>query len=87
MAKRNANLVVEQVLNALSNGESLSAKEINTRFSTNRANDVIRTLRQNGYCIYGNRRGKETVYRLGQPSRSMIAAAYGVWFGKTTGNQ
>ena len=82
MANVNGNVVVESVLGALVKGEKFTAKEINSRFSTSRASDVIRTLRQNGYCIYGNRKAnsKEVVYRLGSPSRAMIAAAYGVWF-------
>lgn len=80
--------VAVNVLGALKSGEKLSAKEINSQFSTKRASDVIRVLRQNGHCIYGNRRANsnEVVYRLGTPSRAMIAAAYGLWFAQSRTN-
>ena len=68
--------VAVNVLGALKSGEKLSAS------------DVIRVLRQNGHCIYGNRRAnsQEVVYRLGTPSRAMIAAAYGLWFAQSRTN-
>lgn len=79
MVKVSTSEVAEKVLSALANGEQLTANEINTRFGTSRAKDVIRNLRQNGYCVYGNQRAnsKEVRYRLGTPSRDMIAALHG----------
>lgn len=69
------------VLNALKNGEELTAKQIAARYSVGNPYEVVRTLREQGYAIYLNSRkdskGRVTnKYRLGTPSRAMVAAAY-----------
>lgn len=71
----------QRVLNALLNGEELTAKQIGARFSAGNPRDVIFKLRQEGYAIYANKRmnkkGEEKVkYRLGSPTRSLVAAGY-----------
>ena len=74
------------VLSALKNGEELTAAQIKSRFSVGNPHEVIRTLREEGYAIYLNERtnskGVVTAkYRLGAPSRKMVALAYAA-FGK-----
>lgn len=66
-----------KVLNALGNGQELTAKQIAARYKVN-PYAVIQTLRKSGHAIYLNERKNykgETVnkYRLGTPSRSMLA--------------
>lgn len=72
-----------RVLAALSTGDELTAKQIRSRFgfsTTNSVRAVISQLRRDGNAIYLNERtnskGETTQkYRLGAPSRSMVAAA------------
>lgn len=70
-----------QVLSALQNGEQLTAKQIAARYSVGNPHEVIRSLREKGYAIYlnehTNSKGEVSQkYRLGSPSRKMVAAAY-----------
>ena len=73
-----------QVLTALQNGEQLTANQIAARYSVGNPHEVIRSLREKGYAIYlnecKNSKGEITQkYRLGKPSRKMVAAAYAVF--------
>ena len=73
----------DSVLAALKNGEELTAAQIRSRFSAGNPHDIIRSLRSAGHAIYLNERtnskGEVTQkYRLGTPSRAMVAAAYAV---------
>lgn len=72
---------VGRVLEALQNGEQLTAKQIAARYSAGNPREVVRQLRAKGFAIYANQRTNakgetKTFYRLGTPSRAMIAAAY-----------
>ena len=76
----------DSVLAALQNGEELTAAQIRSRFGAGNPHEVIRSLREEGYAIYLNERtnskGEVThKYRLGAPSRKMVALAYAA-FGK-----
>ena len=73
----------DSVLAALQNGEELTAAQIKARFAVGNPHEVIRSLRESGHAIYLNARtnskGEVTQkYRLGTPSRAMVAAAYAV---------
>ena len=70
-----------RVLEALQNGEELTAKQITARFGAANPHRVVHYLREQGYCIYLNqkRNSKGDVkakYRIGTPSRKHIAAGY-----------
>ena len=70
-----------RVLAALKNGEQLTAKQISSRFSAKNPHEVVRSIREEGYAVYANERTNakgvtKTFYRLGTPSRKMVAAAY-----------
>jgi predicted transcriptional regulator len=70
-----------QVLEALQNGEELTAKQIAARYGAKNPHDVVYNLRNQGYCIYLNekRNSKGEVvakYRIGTPTRKHIAAGY-----------
>jgi hypothetical protein len=74
------------VLAALKNGEELTAAQIRSRFSVGNPHEVIRTLREEGHAVYLNERTNSkgvvtSKYRLGTPSRKMVALAYAA-FGK-----
>lgn len=73
----------DSVLSALKNGEELTAAQIKARFAVGNPHEVVRTLREKGHAIYLNERtnskGEVTQkYRLGTPSRKMVALAYAV---------
>lgn len=68
-----------KVLKTLKSGKQFTAGQMAGLFGTTTASVVTRIseLRAQGYSIYGNtaKNGK-TAYRLGSPSRQMVAAAY-----------
>ena len=71
------------ILTALQNGEELTAAQIKARVSVGNPHEVIRSLREKRHAIYLNERtnskGEYTQkYRLGTPSRRMVALAYAV---------
>lgn len=73
----------ETVLSALMTGEQLSAKQIKARFNVANPTALVSDLRFEGYPIYLNEgrktsRNRTTAskYRLGTPTRAVIAAGY-----------
>lgn len=68
-----------KVLNVLSTGKNFSAKAIANQLRTSEGTVSARIseLRSQGHAIYSNS-GEEgkTVYRLGIPSRRMVATAF-----------
>jgi predicted transcriptional regulator len=73
----------ESLLVALQNGEEFTVAQIRARFGTGNPREAIRSLREKGFAIYLNDRKNSkgevvTKYRLGKPSRKMVAAAYAV---------
>lgn len=72
----------ERLLEALRSGEQLTAKQIRARFGIANPTATVSSLRlDHGYAVYGNQlkdsKGNTiTKYRLGNPSRSVVAAGY-----------
>ena len=69
------------LLEALQNGEQLTAKQITHRFGIANPTATVSDLRFAGFAVYANkrtnRRGETyTKYRLGTPSRAIVAAGY-----------
>ena len=69
------------LLEALKKGEELTAKQITSRFGIANPTATISNLRFAGYAVYANEHtdtnGRVTTkYRLGKPSRAVIAAGY-----------
>jgi predicted ArsR family transcriptional regulator len=71
-----------RVLEALrTNNKGLTAAQIETRFGVGNARSTVSSLRMKGYAVYANRhsdtKGRvKTFYRLGTPSREVVAAGY-----------
>jgi len=70
-----------RLLEALENGEQLTAKQITHRFGIANPTATVSDLRFAGYAVYANKttnnRGETTTkYRLGRPSRAVVAAGY-----------
>jgi predicted ArsR family transcriptional regulator len=73
----------QRVLEVLRAGEQLSARQIANRFGVANPTALISDLRMSGYAIYLNEGSKDergrvraSKYRLGNPSRQVIAAGY-----------
>ena len=70
-----------RVLEALQNGEQLTAKQISARFGVKNPTATISDIRFAGYAVYANKhtdtKGRVTTkYRTGKPSRAIVAAGY-----------
>lgn len=70
-----------RLLEALQNGEQLTAKQIAARFGIANPTATVSDLRFAGFAVYANRhvdtKGRvSTKYRLGRPSREIVAAGY-----------
>lgn len=68
-----------KLIQALENGEELTAKQIAARFKIANPTAVISNLRSEGHVIYTNSRKNhrgETVskYRVGKPTKRLVAA-------------
>lgn len=71
----------QALLEALRKGEELTAKQITHRFGIANPTASVSALRFNGFAIYANKRTNKlgqtfTKYRLGTPSRAIVAAGY-----------
>lgn len=70
-----------RLLEALRNGEQLTAAQIKARFGIANPTATVSDLRFAGFAVYANRhtdtKGRvSTKYRLGTPSRAVVAAGY-----------
>jgi predicted ArsR family transcriptional regulator len=71
----------ERLLEAFQNGEQMTAAQIKQRFSIANPTATVSDLRYEGFAIYANKhtdtKGRvSTKYRLGTPSREIVAAGY-----------
>jgi len=64
----------QKVLNLLSKGAPVSWKTLRTRFDLGSPRALIDTLRSEGNMIYVNQSAQGTSYRMGQPTKAIIAA-------------
>ena len=64
----------QKVFNLLSKGENVTWKTLRKRFDLTSPTRMIDTLRSEGHCIYTNDTAKGVAYRLGAPSKEIIAA-------------
>jgi predicted ArsR family transcriptional regulator len=79
--KMNVTTKSGKLLEALQAGEKLTAKQISARFGIKNPTATVSDLRFSGYAIYANQHkdtnGRQTTkYRLGNPSRRIVAAGY-----------
>ena len=61
-------------LNAMLRGASVSWTDAQNKFNLKRPRAVVDKLREEGYCVYINKSSKGTSYRIGTPSKAIIAA-------------
>lgn len=70
-----------RLLAALQEGEALTAAQIGHRFGLKNPTATVSNIRFAGYAVYANQHtdtnGRETTkYRIGKPSRAIVAAGY-----------
>lgn len=67
----------EKILTFLRSGQTLTEAQAASMFGVKRVSARVAELRAAGYPVYSNvNKSGKTAYRLGRPSRAMIAAAY-----------
>ena len=70
-----------KLFNALYTGEKVTPAQATKRFGIKNMSAEVSRIRQAGYAVYANKRVagnnvEVTEYRLGTPSRKLIAAGY-----------
>jgi hypothetical protein len=70
-----------KLYSVLKSGETITASEAKKRFGIGNISAEASRLRQAGYAVYANKRTagnhvEVTEYRLGTPSRAVVAAGY-----------
>ena len=65
----------DRLVRYLSTGRSISAAQARTRFGIRNLRARVNDLRSEGFCVYTNR-GETTTYRMGRPTRAIVAVAY-----------
>ena len=63
-----------KVLKLLESGKNITWKTLRTKFDLSSPRAMIDTLRNEGHCIYTNDVDGKVAYRLGEPSKGIIAA-------------
>ena len=71
----------QKVLNLLSKGDNVAWSTIQNRFELESPRSMIDTLRAEGYMIYGNRVKGKKYYRMGTPTRAIVAAGIKALYG------
>ena len=71
----------QKVLNLLSKGDNVAWSTIQKRFELESPRSMIDTLRAEGYMIYGNRVNGKKYYRMGTPTRAIVAAGIKALYG------
>ena len=71
----------QKVLNLLSKGDNVAWTTIQSKFDLESPRSMIDTLRAEGYMIYGNRVNGKKYYRMGTPTRAIVAAGIKALYG------
>ena len=64
----------QKVLNLLSNGKPDTWKTMSNRFDLTSPRAMVDTLREEGHMVYINQTSNATTYRMGQPTKAILAA-------------
>ncbi len=72
----------EKVRNLFSKGQSVTWKTLRSKFDLTSPAAMVGKLRNEGMMIYENRTSAGVSYRVGTPSKAIIAAGQSALFGK-----
>ena len=73
----------ERVLNLLNKGKSVTWSTLRTKFDLTSPRAMVDQLRTEGHMVYINQTSKGTSYRLGTPTKSILAAGASKIFKKS----
>ena len=73
----------QKVLNLLNSGAEITWKTLRQKFDLRSPTSMIGKLRNQGLMIYTNKTSKGVSYRVGKPSKAVIAAGQRASFGNT----
>ena len=73
----------QKVLNLLNSGAEITWKTLRQKFDLRSPTSMIGKLRNQGVMIYTNKTSKGFSYRVGTPSKAIIAAGQRALFGNT----
>ena len=81
MMRFNPETKTYKLFNALRNGDAISASQAEKRFGIKNISAEVSRVRQAGFAVYANSRKagngvRVTEYRIGTPSRRLVAAGY-----------
>ena len=66
-----------RVLAAFQAGDTLTPAQMTSRFGVKNPTALINSLRSKGFAIYHNeRKTRKSFYKIGKPSRAVVAAGY-----------
>jgi len=71
----------EKVRNLFNKGQSVTWKTLRTKFDLTSPASMVGKLRNEGMMIYENRTSAGVSYRVGTPSKAVIAAGQAALFG------
>lgn len=66
----------ERLIQYLSTGRTITSTQARSRFGVRNLRARVNDLRNDGFCVYTNRTSTGISYRMGTPSRAIVAAAY-----------
>jgi Helix-turn-helix domain len=67
----------ERLISYLNSGRRITAADARRIFGMNNLSARINELRTAGFCVYTNRPANGTTnYRIGQPTKAIVSAAY-----------
>ena len=72
----------QKVLNLLEKGESVSWKTLRNRFDLTSPRAMVEKLRAQGHMVYVNKSASGVSYRIGEPTRAIIAAGIQKLYGR-----
>ena len=81
---RRAYTKTEKVRNLFNTGVSVTWKQLRNKFDLTSPAAMVGKLRNEGMMIYENRTSSGVSYRVGTPSKAIIAAGINAVFGKQT---
>lgn len=61
-------------LNAMLRGNSVSWTDAQKKYNLKSPRSVVNKLREDGHCVYINKSSTGTSYRIGTPSKAIVAA-------------
>ena len=64
----------QKVLNLLSKGGPVTWKTLRNRFDLTSPRAMVDTLREEGHMVYINQTSNGTTYRIGKPTKAILAA-------------